>query len=234
MARRFGTEPSAVAIAARRALLSEIDDVLEETYRSPRHGNYRDPTTELFYLLLTVRTRIADVRPYLRALKSRCGTWNRLPDIAPNAIRPILNPLGLGNKRSDLMIRVAGRIRRDTGRVDLRWLKRKSLDDALAYLRSLPFVGEKVARCVAMYCLDADISPMDTHATRILARIGVLPRNLQPKRAHDWIDRLVTPGSSYRLHVNLVAHGQRCCRPISPCCRNCPINHVCRYFRTGR
>lgn len=117
---------------------------------------------------------------------------------------------------------------------DLRWLKRKSLDDALAYLRSLPFVGEKVARCVAMYCLDADISPMDTHATRILARIGVLPRNLQPKRAHDWIDRLVTPGSSYRLHVNLVAHGQRCCRPISPCCRNCPINHVCRYFRTGR
>ncbi len=222
-----------IATDARRDLLSEIDIVLEGVYRSPRHGNYRDPTTELFYILLTVRTRIADVRPRLQALKRQCGNWNHVADATPSEIMPILAPLGFGSKRAKLIIQVADRIRKDRGRVDLSFLKRRTPEDAIAYLRSLPFVGEKVARCVAMYCLDADVSPMDTHATRVLSRTGVLPRNLEPKHAHAWIDRLVPTGASFRLHVNLVAHGQSCCKAILPVCKSCPLNNLCRYYRTG-
>jgi len=222
-----------IACDARRRLLITIDILLEDTYQSPRHGNYRDPTAELFYLLLTVRTRISDVRPRLQALKRRCGGWNGIADATPSEIGPILSPLGFGNKRAKLIIQVADRIREDRGRVDLSFLKRWAPGDAIAYLRSLPFVGEKVARCVALYCLDADVSPMDAHATRILARTGVLPRNVKPKHAHAWIDCLVSTGASYRLHVNLVAHGQVCCKAVSPACKICPLTGCCRYSRTG-
>lgn len=197
-------------------------------------GNHKNPTTELFYLLLTVKTRIADARPHLRALKKLCGTWNQLPDVPPDKIRPILDPLGFGAKRTKILMVVADRIRHDFSCVSLNRLKRQPIETSLAYLRTLPFVGEKVARCVALYTLNGDISPMDTHATRVLSRTGVLPRDIDPKKAHAWIDRLVEPGASYRLHVNLLAHGQQCCKAIAPQCTHCPLILFCRYARLGR
>lgn len=208
--------------------------MLQRAYGSPRHGNYRDPTTELFYLLLTVKTRIVDVRPQLRALKRRCGEWNNLPNLRPKDIRGILSPLGFGNKRSAMLIEVAKRIRDDFGRVSLAGLRKMNDGAALDYLQSLPSVGEKVARCVAMYSLDVDISPMDANATRVLSRIGVLPRGIEPSSAHFWIDRLVQEGASYRLHVNLLAHGQRCCKAVGPRCQECVLVSLCRYSKSGK
>ncbi len=221
-------------VRARRALLESVDPILERAYGSPRHGNYRDPTTELFYLLLTVKTRIVDVRPQLRALKKRCGAWNNLANLKSKDIQGILSPLGFGNKRSAMLIEVAKRIESDFGSVSLTRLRKMNDGVALDYLRSLPSVGEKVARCVAMYSLDVDISPMDANATRVLSRIGVLPRGIEPSRAHFWIDRLVQEGASYRLHVNLLAHGQRCCKAVGPRCHECVLADLCRCLRTGK
>lgn len=218
----------------RRGLLKRVDSVLERVYQSPHHGNYRDPTTELFYLLLTVRSRIIDVRPHLQRLKRMCGSWDTLAVMAPEEIEPVIAPLGMGRKRAKLMTLVARRIKRDNGRVSLNFLKKMPIGEAIRYMRSLPYVGEKVSRCVALYSLGADISPMDTHATRVLSRVGVLPREIQPKRAHHWIDRLVPIGSSLRLHVNLVAHGQKVCRANSPACEGCPLSNSCRYAKTLR
>jgi endonuclease-3 len=222
-----------VSRASRRKLLERIDVTLEDVYKSPRHGNYRDPTTELFYLLLTVRTRISDVRPRLRALKQHCETWDGLADAVSQDLVPILAPLGFGTKRASVVVQVAKQIRADAGKVDLVFLKRRSHEEALSYLRSLPFVGEKVARCVALYSLAADISPMDANATRVLSRTGALPRNILPKHAHVWIDQLVARGRSYSLHVNLVAHGQTRCKGLSPLCEGCALMNLCRFFRTG-
>lgn len=221
------------ASKARKELLSRIDPLLEVAYHSPRHGNYKEPTTELFYLLLTVKSRIRDARPHLRMLKKQCGTWNNLPDIHPDSIKPAIEALGLGTKRSHLLVRVATQIRKDFGKVNLTGLKDLPHDDAISYLKSLPFVGEKVARCVALYSLGADISPMDANVTRVLSRIGVLPRNIGPKNAHDWMDGLIAVGAAYRLHVNLVAHGQECCKATSLFCEECPVSSLCRYVKTG-
>lgn len=48
--------PRLISRKAREALLRRVDTALEQIYRSPGHGNYRDPTTGLFYLLLAVQT----------------------------------------------------------------------------------------------------------------------------------------------------------------------------------
>jgi endonuclease III len=183
---------------------------------------------------LTVKTRIVDVRPQLRALKKRCVAWNNLASLRSRDIRGILGPLGFGNKRSVMLIEVAKRIESDFGSVNLTGLRKMNDGVALDYLRSLPSVGEKVARCVAMYSLGVDISPMDANATRVLSRIGVLPRGIDSTNAHFWIDRIVPPGASYRLHVNLLSHGQRCCKPVGPTCRQCVLADLCRFWRTGR
>jgi endonuclease III len=221
-------------VGARRSLLKRIDRILERTHRSPRHGNFRDPTTELFYVLLTVRTRISDVADHLRELRRFCRTWDELPDLRGNEMLPIFRPLGFGRKRCAVLWQVAAQIRADFGHVSIARLRSWSSDESIGYLRTLPYVGEKVARCVALYSLDADVSPMDSHATRILSRVGVLPRGIAPAAAHVWMDTLTPTGAAYRLHVNLVAHGQQICTARSPDCRSCAIRNHCRFARTGR
>lgn len=218
---------------ARISLLDVVDRRLEALYHSPRHGNYRDPTTELFYLLLTLRTRIHDVRPVMAALRSRCGHWSNLPSLEKSALYQILKPLGMWRKRAELLRNVAGRIQADFGCVSLTALKSMSGQDAVEYLRGLPGVGEKVARCVALYALDVDVSPMDVNATRVLSRIGVLPRNISPKAAHLWMDSLTPRNAACRLHVNCVAHGKSLCKTQAPLCHACQLSPICRYERTG-
>lgn len=222
-----------VTHSARRELLRRADSILEREYASPRHGNYRDPTTELFYILLTVRTRISDVPPLLRRLRRRCHRWDAILDIPDPELLTILEPLGFGQKRCSVLREVATRIRDDFGSVSLARLRRWPKEKALEYLRSLPFVGEKIARCVAMYSLDADVSPMDSNTTRVLSRIGVLPRGISPKAAHKWMDALTPPKCAYRIHVNSVAHGQMTCTARYPRCDACALQPHCRFARTG-
>ena len=83
-----------------------------------------------------------------------------------------------------------------------------STKDAKSYLLKLPGIGEKSARCVLMYSLGRDIAPMDTHAIRIMHRIGILPDKI-PASAHRIVDNLLPMEWHHRLHVNLVAHGKR-------------------------
>lgn len=222
-----------VALIDRQKLLIWADGKLEAVYASPRHGNLKDPTSELIYLLLTVKTRILDVRPYYLKLRKLSGGWKDLPNVDPDILQKIIEPLGLSEKRTDQLISISGRLKQDFGRVSLSPLRKMSTIDAIAYLKSLPGVGTKIARCVALYSLGADISPMDVNATRVLSRLGVLPRDIVPENAHAWMDRLTPERSAYRIHVNLISHGGRVCVSKNPHCELCPLIHKCRFYFTG-
>lgn len=215
----------------RRRLLRTVDRLLQDEYGSPRHGNFYEPTDELVFLLLTIQTRIADARPYYSKLRRAYRPWDALADASERDVFQLIAPLGLGKQRARYLVQVARRVRADHGFFSLRWLKHVPEADALDYLRSLPSVGEKVARCVGIYSLDSGLSPMDINATRILSRVGVLPRSVTSKTAHEWMDRLCPSSITYRLHVNLVAHGQTCGAVAR--CKNCRLHGKCRFANTG-
>jgi endonuclease III len=44
---------------------------------------------------------------------------------------------------------------------------------------------------------------------------------------------LVAPRDRYRLHVNLVVHGQRTCLPRTPKCNGCVLRRTCPTARLG-
>ena len=82
------------------------------------------------------------------------------------------------------------------------------MGEALRYLKALPGVGEKSARCVLMYSPGHDVSPVDAHQLRIMKRTGLLATGVTVDQAHRILDRWLPPGCARRLHVNLVAHGR--------------------------
>ncbi|WP_419655998.1 endonuclease III domain-containing protein [Desulfosarcina variabilis] len=210
-----------------RRYIRWVDQHLEATYSSPLHGNYKNPTNEVFYIILSKKTPPDRYIPVFKRLRRECGSWNSLIRMPQERIEQILQPLGISRLRANQIKKIAQRLHLDFGKVSLNPLKTFEAAEAKRYLKSLPGVGEKSARCVMMYSLGIDISPMDTHATRVLRRFGLLPESASSDQAHKIVDMLLPGGMAKQLHVNLVAHGRKTCTGKKANCPACVIKAKC-------
>jgi len=203
-------------------------------YGLPRHGNYADPTDELFFALLSKKTPPSRYITIFKRLRREFRPWGRLLTAPVARIEEVLRPLGLGRTRAGQIRQIAERINADFSRVSLAALRQWSPDLARSYLKSLPGVGEKIARCVMLYSLGHDWSPMDTHAIRVMTRLGLLPTGVSAGRAHTLMDERLPRGLSYAMHVGLVAHGRAVCRAKRALCDGCILVEVCPGIGGGR
>jgi endonuclease III len=216
-----------VDVRSWRARVRRVASRLSVEYGDPRHGNVRNATDELFYILLSNRT---DPRRYpatFRELRRRYSPWRLLLAATADDLETLLRPLGLERTRAARLTAIARRLQQDFGAVSLNRLRRWPLDEARSYLLSLPGVGEKTARCVLMYSFGHDVSPVDTHQLRVLLRLGLLPAATTAGLAHRLLDDWLPVGLARQLHVNLVAHGRSVCTPRSPRCEACCLRLVC-------
>ena len=204
---------------------------LRRVYGLNMHGNLKNPTDELFYVMLSKRTQPDRYRPAFEMLSRRFRPWEKLLTARTRAIATVLHNLGMSAVRAEQFKRIAGRLASDFGEVSLESLRDLDVAAAKAYLTSLPGVGEKIARCVLMYSFGHDLSPMDTHATRVMVRFGLLPKGTSPERSYRIVDTRMPKGLSLPVHVTLISHGRAICKPRRPLCNECPITQKCP--RTG-
>jgi len=214
-------------LAAWRKQVRWLDRRLERLYKSPRHGNLDNPTDEVFFILLSKKTPPERYLPVFDTLCHRFRPWERLLRAPLDEVAEVLQPLGMSRIRASQFIQIAHQLQTDFGRVSLESLRTLTLQKAHAYLKGLSGVGEKSARCILMYSLGHDISPMDTHATRVLGRFGLLPEDVTNVSAHRIMDERLPRGIAYRLHVNLVAHGRTVCTAKRPACETCMVAQRC-------
>ena len=59
--------------------------------------------------------------------------------------------------------------------------------------------------------------PVDTHVYRVGGRLGLFPQRASFERAHDEMLAITDPDDAYELHINLIRHGRRVCRPQPRC-----------------
>ena len=96
----------------------------------------------------------------------------------------------------------------------LDWLADAERDEAIEFLVELPGVGRKTAACVMIFALGRPEIPVDTHVYRVGGRLGPVPaRTPRFERAHDEMLAITDPEDAYELHINLITHGRRVCRP---------------------
>lgn len=210
------------------AILPEISRRLERQYGSACLGNKTNPLDELIYIQLSVRTREGAYQstfPSLRRLVS--GSWGRLLRIPERQVVGALRGGGMARVKAKRIRGILRRIEKRFGNVSLAPLKTMPDDDVEAFLRSLPGVGPKIARCVMMYSLGRDTFPVDSHCRRVLTRLGLVPPDLDVKASHDFIQPLVPVPLRRPLHVNLIHHGRTICTPRSPNCVACALSDRC-------
>jgi endonuclease III len=223
-----GLRPDSGLVALAAEILPAIDRRLRLTYHTAPLGNKLDPLDELIYIQLSIRTREGTYADIYKDLHHRVnGDWEELLRIPGAEVLAILRVGGMAEVKLARLRGQIERIREVFGRVTLDPLRAMSNVEAESFLRQLPGVGPKAARCVLMYSLDRQVFPVDSHCRRILARLGFLPQAIDRKAADDYLEPLVPPEIRYSLHVNLVHHGRTLCLPITPHCDRCPLLGLC-------
>ncbi len=207
--------------------MEEIARLLVSKYGTPSLGNFRDPVEELFYIVLSAKTSEAHYRAAHTRLRRRFRNLVALSKASLPEIYKCIRMAGLGKKRTKQIKEIASRLLRDWGIRPANSLRRLPAEDAYAYLRSLPGIGPKSALCVMMYSLGFDVFPVDTHANRVLSRIGAINGGAKHYEAQNLLPGFVPNGYSKQLHVALIVHGRRVCKAGSPHCEKCLISDLC-------
>lgn len=223
-------------------LVERIAELLEVTYRSADLGNLEDPLDEAVFIMLSRQTREGVYRRVFAEMKRRFPRWTEVAEAPTDELRQLLRPAGLADQRLDQLTGLLARVtvcnaERGVGPyadppadLTLDFLNAMNDADAERFLRSLPGIGPKSARCILSYSLNRSAFAVDTHVRRIFIRLGVVkPRGI--KADHDPFQAVVPPKLRKQLHVNLVHHGRAVCRNEKPECAQCVLISFCKEGR---
>lgn len=224
---------SATTIARRSsnssgAHLARVAAALSSEYQDFRHHNRRDPLEELIFIILSARTNEGNYRRTFAAFRRAFPTRSALAAAKEEEIALAIRGGGLASKKAAAIRKIIDRCVVAFGRPTLAPLRSMSADAAEAFLTDLPGVGTKIARCVLMYSLDREVFPIDVHCLRVLGRLGHAPRTtrLTSSAHHDAIQLPIPAHLRLSLHVNLISHGRKICRP-KPLCADCMLADIC-------
>jgi endonuclease-3 len=208
-----------------KEISEEVAGRLVRFYGHRKRGR-DDPVDSLIRTVLSQNT--TDVNSH-RAFEELKGRFPTLAELAYADLEEIEDSIRIGGlfRKKAIIIRDLARRFVDEDIV------LEDLDDAAArsYLKSIEGVGSKTASCVLLFALGRDVLPVDTHVFRLTRRIGLLDEGVPIDRADEELEKIVTPGLRHDLHLNLIQHGRRVCRPRNPRCGECLLLDLCRYGR---
>jgi DNA (cytosine-5)-methyltransferase 1 len=217
--------------------LRELARILAVLYGTPDLGNKKDPTDELVYIILARHTREGAYQQAFDLLKKRFRRWDDLLDASRREIQKLVYSGGLSKKKTLALQAALARLRAEFGKCTLKpagaWPDAK-LEE---FLCGMPEIQRKSAYCIMMYSFGRQVFPADTHAGRVLARLGPYHElgltldGFDHKKLQTILADLIPPNLRYSLHVNLVQHGRTICRSVRPLCEHCELRNLCRHYR---
>ncbi|MGI8460654.1 MAG: endonuclease III domain-containing protein [Solirubrobacterales bacterium] len=214
----------------RRERVRAIRDRLRALYGRPANEPHGEPVHELVLTILSQNTNDRNRDLAYARLREAFTGWEEVRDAAPLAVADAIRPGGLADTKAP---RIQNVLRLLGDPIDLDWLRAAPREVAIGYLTGLPGVGRKTAACVMIFSFDRPEIPVDTHVHRVGGRLGLFRERAPFGEAHEEMRAVTEPADAYELHVNLITHGRRVCRP-KPRCGQCGLRKMCPAFREGR
>ncbi len=212
--------------------VEQVCKLIGSAYSDSRLGNPLDPLDDLIYVVLSNKSSPGRVEATFRSLKERYVTWEAVLSGNPEDLYRMLRPLGLGAVKADQITGSLNRIKTDFGTCNLHTLDELEEGMAERYLRSLPGVSLKVAKCVLLFAFDRQVLPVDSHVHRLASRLGWISFR-RADQSHTRLEELIPPALRLGFHVGAVEHGRKVCRPTKPKCPSCIIRPYCAFFVNG-
>ncbi len=188
---------------------------------------HRDPMSELVLTILSQHTNDTLSGKAFAKLLAAFPAWDAIAAAPVEALIDAIRDGGLARQKAPRIKAVLERIRDECPAYDLTFLHDLPLEDAKAWLRSLPGVGPKTAACVLMFALGRPALPVDTHVYRVARRLGFIDGNVTEAKAHALLEAIVPPEDTYAFHIALIKHGRYVCTARRPECGSCPLADIC-------
>jgi endonuclease-3 len=207
-----------------------IRDRLRELYGRPVNNPHGHPIAELVRTILSQNTNDRNRDVAYARLRAALPTWVAVRDAPVEDVEEAIRPGGLAPSKAPRIQQVLRELPDADGEPTLDWLVDADRDEAIEFLVELPGVGRKTAACVMIFALGRPEIPVDTHVYRVGGRLGLFPERASFERAHDEMLAITDPEDAYELHINLITHGRRVCRP-RPRCAECGLRRMCPWYR---
>lgn len=214
--------------------VEHVTEILVNRFGRQSLGNKDDPFDELLFIILSSKTPPARYEKAYCALKIAYPDPNDLVNADTSQIAGVISCAGLQNRKAKAILMIARRLLKEFNAVSLAQLSTFSDNEAESFLRSLPEVSKKSARCVLMYSFGRQFFPVDSHCFRITKRLGWVSEeaHLTEKCADEIQDRI--PSELRRdLHVGMILLGREYCKPSNPDCVHCPVQTYCVTGKTA-
>ena len=218
--------------SSRDAHLVQVCDRLRLAFGPLLPFRRRDPVSQLVRSMIGSRTYDAVSETVFAALRARFSPWGRLADARLEEVLPLVAPVTYPEDKAQRLIAGLRLVRKRAGTLQLHFLERWPLDEAMAWLLELPGVGQKVAASVLNFStLDRRVFVVDGHILRVCARLGLCEGDgdadacreaVMEAAPADW-----TGQAFVDLHRLMKTLGQTVCRFGRPECFACPVGDLC-------
>lgn len=186
-------------------------------------SKHNDPFQVLISTILSARTRDENTMKASMNLFSQYPDVESLSNAKVSSVKQLIKPAGFYNVKSKRIIAVSKIIKKQYA---------GNVPDDFEELIRLPSVGRKTANCVLVYGFGKPAIPVDTHVHRISNRIGIVTTNT-PDETEIHLSKILDKKHWLEINPLFVKFGQNICKPISPSCKKCELNLICRYAKTN-
>ena len=205
-----------------------VYDRLRQCYGAP-HRSTAPAVETLVQTILSQNTNDANRDRAYASLLRRFGSLDGVRQAPVSAIAAAIRVGGLHRQKAQWIRQVLQRIESERGMLDLSFLARYELEEALAWLLTSPGVGHKTAGIVLLFSFEKPYFPVDTHVARVFRRIGVLSSRDDPhRRMNDLVPHDAATMAS--LHLLAIRHGREVCHARAPCCSDCVVRRRCQWL----
>ncbi|MCS7282946.1 MAG: histidine phosphatase family protein [Anaerolineae bacterium] len=194
----------------------------------------RDPLAILVSTILSQNTNDTNRDRAYERMRARFPTWEAVRDAPLEDLIEAIRPAGLAPTKAPRIQEALRRITAERGELSLDFLAQMPLEDARAWLLSIPGIGPKTAAIVLLFAFGRPAFPVDTHIYRVSRRLGLIPPRTTREQAHTLLEQMIPPDLYYPLHLNLIALGRDVCHPRNPECVRCVLQEDCAFYREQR
>lgn len=158
-------------------------------------------------------------------LFARCKTIKDFADIDIKELEEIIHPCGFyKNKAKNVKLCAKQVLENFNGEVP----------HTMKELTSLAGVGRKSANVILLEVFGiAEGIAVDTHAKRISNLVG-LSNKKEPEKIEQDLIKLFPKNTLKDINHLFVWHGRNTCVARNPKCETCPINDLCKYYKSRK
>jgi len=184
---------------------------------------FKSPFLVLISCLLSLRTRDETTLPACERLFAHADTMQGMLKVPCSEIEKLIYPVGFYKTKAVRIHEICDALIRDFG---------SKVPDELELLLTLKGVGRKTANLVLTEGFGKPGICVDTHVHRISNRLGYI-RTKDPESTEYALREKLPLKYWIEYNALLVTWGQNVCKPISPICSTCPVEHICQRVKVG-